>query len=71
MAQYSLKGVRKSIPMSLDSQFVSDIEKVDMLVDEYDNNLLYGGIKSKEGSCIFLSDLSKGKILAIGYMPSY
>ena len=42
-----------------------------MLVDEYDNNLLYGGIRSKEAACVFLADISKNKIFAIGYMNSY
>jgi len=40
-------------------------------VDEYDNGILYGGARNKEGACIFMADFGKNKISAIGYMNSY
>lgn len=42
-----------------------------MLVDEYDNNLLFGGIQSKEAACIFLVDIAKNKVFALGFINSY
>ena len=41
------------------------------MVDEYDNNIVYGGARNKEGACIFMADFGKNKISAIGYMNSY
>jgi hypothetical protein len=32
---------------------------------------VYGGARNKEGACIFLGDINKGKLLATGFMASY
>ena len=71
LAYYSLRGDRKSIVLSNESPFFSDIQSIDLLIDDYDNNIVYGGAKSKEGACIFLADINKGKILALGFMTSF
>ena len=68
---YSLKSERKSIPFSSENTFFSEVKKVELLTDEYDNNILYGAAKNKETVCIFLADFSKLKILALGFMNSY
>lgn len=39
-------------------------------MDEYDNNLLYGFARGKEGSCLILADFNKGKVMASGYLPN-
>ena len=44
---------------------------MELLTDEYDNNIIYGGAKNKDTACIFLADFSKSKILALGFMNSY
>ena len=44
---------------------------MDLLVDEYDNSLVYGSVKGKEASCIFLCDFSKGKVIALGFVPFF
>lgn len=41
------------------------------MIDDYDNYLLYGAAKTKESSCVFLTDFGKGKILAMGYLPLF
>ena len=41
------------------------------MTDEYDGGIFYGAAKNKEGSCVFLGDMSKLKILAFGYMPLF
>jgi hypothetical protein len=71
LAYYSLRGDRKAISLSAESQFFLEVEKVELLVDEYDNNVVYGGAKSKEAACIFVADFTKGKLLAVGYLSSY
>lgn len=42
-----------------------------MLPDDYDNSVVYGSVKGKEASCIFLCDFSKNKIIALGFMPFF
>ena len=41
------------------------------MVDDYDNYLLYGYVRTKETSCVFLVDFGKTKILAMGYLPNF
>ena len=41
------------------------------MIDDYDNYLLYGAVKTKESSCVFLTDFGKGRILAMGYLPLF
>lgn len=40
-------------------------------MDEYDNSLVYGAAKSKENACVFLVDMIKLKIMAIGFLPLF
>lgn len=47
------------------------MENIQLLVDEYDNSLVYGAARNKEGSCVFLCDISKGKVIAQGFMAHF
>jgi uncharacterized protein YjaG (DUF416 family) len=71
LALYSLHGERKSVLLTLESAFMSEVEKVQLMVDEYDNYMLYGLAQAKDSSCVFLADLGKAKLLATGYLPSF
>ena len=42
-----------------------------LLVDDYDNYLLYGVARGRESSCVFLADFGKAKIMAMGYMSPF
>lgn len=40
-------------------------------MDEYDSSLVYGAAKGKETACVFLVDMSKLKLMAIGFLPVF
>lgn len=71
LCQYTLTGERKTFSLTGESIFFSDIETLDLLADEYDSNLVYGAAKGKETACVFLVDMGKLKLMAIGFLPVF
>ena len=46
-----------------------NLESIELRVDDFNNNLVYGCAKNKENNCVFLADMLRNKLLAVGFLP--
>jgi hypothetical protein len=72
LCQYGLNGDHRSLSLTAESVFFSsEVESLQLLVDEYDSSLVYGAAKGKDTACVFLVDMSKQKLMAIGFLSNF
>jgi hypothetical protein len=73
IVQYLLEGERftgerRSINLLDESPFFVETDKVELLADEFDKNIIYGVARNKDTTCVFIADMGKGRVLATGFM---
>lgn len=69
IAHYNFRSDRRSI--ALEDPFFAEVEAIELLVDECDNNIVYGAASSRETACVFLIDINKSKVLSLGFMAGF
>lgn len=71
ISQYWLSGERKALSLTAESLFFSEVDSLELLTDEYDSNLVYGAAKNRDSACVFLADMGRLKVMAIGFLPAF
>jgi hypothetical protein len=69
IAHYNFRSDRRSL--ALEDPFFNEVEAIELLVDECDNNIVYGAATTRDTACVFLIDINKAKVLTMGFMPVF